>query len=36
MNLGEEQCAEDLADLLYNVLPDSGSSRTAFPLAAAR
>lgn len=26
---------EDLADLLYNFLPGSGNSRTAFPLAAA-
>jgi restriction endonuclease Mrr len=35
MNLVEEQCVEDLADLLYNFLPGSGNSRTAFPLAAA-
>lgn len=34
MNLVEEQCVEDLADLLYNFLPGSGNSRTAFPLAA--
>lgn len=27
---------EDLADLLYNFLPASGNSRTAFPLAAAK
>ena len=36
MNLVEEQCIEDLADLLYNFLPGSGNSRTAFPLAAAQ
>lgn len=36
MNLVEEQCVEDLADLLYNFLPGSGNSRTAFPLAAAQ
>lgn len=36
MNLVEEQCIEDLADLLYNFLPGSGNSRTAFPLAAAK
>ena len=35
MNLMEEQSVEDLADLLYNFLPGSGNSRTAFPLAAA-
>jgi len=34
MNLGEEQCIEDLADLLYDFLPGSGNSRTAFPIAA--
>jgi restriction endonuclease Mrr len=36
MNLVEEQCVEDLADLLYGLLPGSGNSRTAFPLAAAK
>jgi len=36
MNLVEEQCVEDLADLLYDFLPGSGNSRTAFPLAAAQ
>lgn len=36
MNLAEKQCVEDLADLLYNFLPGSGNSRTAFPLAAAK
>ncbi|MCI5039146.1 MAG: restriction endonuclease [Donghicola eburneus] len=36
MNLVEEQCVEDLADLLYNFLPGSGNTRTAFPLAAAK
>ena len=35
MNLGEEQCIEDLGDLLYDFLPGSGNSRTAFPIAAA-
>lgn len=35
MNLMEEQCVEDLAAPLYNFLPGSGNSRTAFPLAAA-
>ncbi len=34
MSLVEEQCVEYLADLLYNFLPGSGNSRTAFPLAA--
>lgn len=36
MNLVEEQCVEDLADLIYNFLPGSGNSRIAFPLAAAQ
>ena len=36
MSLVEEQCVEDLADLLYNFLPGSGNSRTAFPLAATK
>ena len=36
MSLVEEQCVEDLADLLYKFLPGSGNSRTAFPLAAAK
>lgn len=36
MSLVEEQCIEDLADLLYNFLPGSGNSLTAFPLAAAK
>ena len=35
MNLGEEQCIEDLGDLLYDFLPGSGNSKTAFPIAAA-
>ena len=35
MNLMEEQCVEDLADLLHDFLPGSGNSRTALPLAAA-
>ncbi len=36
MNLVEEQCIEDLAELLYNFLPGSGNSRTSFPLAASQ
>ncbi len=28
MNLAEEQCIEDLADLLYNFLPGSRNSRS--------
>lgn len=36
MSLLEEQRIEDLAGLLYNFLPGSGSSGTAFPLAAAK
>ena len=32
----EAQAVEDLADLLYDFLPGSGNSRTAFPLAAAQ
>ena len=36
MNLVEEQCVEELADLLYNFPPGSGNSRTAFPLAASQ
>jgi len=36
MNLVEEQCVENLADLLYNFLPRSGNSRTAFSLATAK
>ncbi len=27
MNLAEEQCIEDLADLLYNFLPGSRNSK---------
>jgi hypothetical protein len=34
MNFNEAQAVEDLADLLFNFLPGSGNSRTAFPLAA--
>lgn len=36
MNLREAQTIEDLADLLYEFLPGSGNSNTAFPLAAAQ
>lgn len=32
----EAQTIEDLADLLYDFLPGSGNSRTAFPIAAAQ
>ncbi|MCY3877557.1 MAG: hypothetical protein OXF74_00065 [Rhodobacteraceae bacterium] len=32
MILVEEQCVEDLADLLYEFPPGSGNSWTAFPL----
>lgn len=32
----EAQAIEDLADLLYDFLPGSGNSRTAFPIAAAQ
>jgi hypothetical protein len=32
----EAQAVEDIADLLYDFLPGSGNSRTAFPLAAAQ
>lgn len=32
----EAQAIEDLADLLYDFLPGSGNSKTAFPLAAAQ
>lgn len=34
LSLREAQTVEDLADLLYDFLPGSGNSRTAFPLAA--
>lgn len=36
MNLSDEQCIEDLGDLLYNFLPGSGNSRTSFPIAASK
>ncbi len=36
LSFREAQTVEDLADLLYDVLPGSGNSRTAFPLAAAQ
>lgn len=36
MNLNDEQCIEDLGDLLYNFLPGSGNSRTSFPIAASK
>lgn len=35
LSFREAQAVEDLADLLYNFLPGSGNSKTAFPLAAA-
>lgn len=34
LSFREAQAVEDLADLLYDFLPGSGNSRTAFPLAA--
>lgn len=34
LTLGEAQAIENLADLLYDFLPGSGNSRTAFPIAA--
>ena len=34
LTLGEAQAVENLADLLYEFLPGSGNSRTAFPIAA--
>lgn len=36
LSFREAQAVEDLADLLYDFLPGSGNSRTAFPLAAAQ
>lgn len=36
LSFREAQTVEDLADLLYDFLPGSGNSRTAFPLAAAQ
>lgn len=36
LSFREAQSVEDLADLLYDFLPGSGNSRTAFPLAAAQ
>lgn len=34
LSLAEAQAVEDIADLLYDFLPGSGNSKTAFPLAA--
>jgi Restriction endonuclease len=34
LSLAESQSVEDLADILYEFLPGSGNTRTAFPLAA--
>src|SRR5690606_35245476 len=34
LSLAEAQAIEDIADLLYDFLPGSGNSKTAFPLAA--
>ncbi len=36
LSFREAQTVEDLADLLYDFLPGSGNSRTAFPIAAAQ
>jgi hypothetical protein len=36
LSFREAQAVEDLATLLYDFLPGSGNSRTAFPIAAAQ
>jgi hypothetical protein len=36
LSFREAQAVEDQADLVYDFLPGSGNSRTAFPLAAAQ
>src|SRR3954467_10982984 len=36
LSLNEAQAVENIADLLYNFLPGSGNSKTAFPLAASQ
>ena len=36
LSFREAQTVEDLSDLLYDFLPGSGNSRTAFPIAAAQ
>ncbi|WP_439571940.1 hypothetical protein [Sphingomonas sp.] len=36
ISFSEAQAIEDLADLLYDFLPGSGNTKTAFPLAAAQ
>src|SRR5208282_3402873 len=36
LSLAEAQAVENIADLLYEFLPGSGNSKTAFPLAAAQ
>jgi hypothetical protein len=36
LSLAEAQAIENIADLLYDFLPGSGNSKTAFPLAAAQ
>lgn len=36
LSLAEAQAVENIADLLYDFLPGSGNSKTAFPLAAAQ
>jgi hypothetical protein len=36
LSFREAQAVEDLADLLYDLLPGSGNNRTAFRLAAAQ
>lgn len=36
LSFREAQAVEDIASLLYDFLPGSGNSRTAFPIAAAR
>lgn len=36
LSLAEAQAVENIADLLYDFLPDNGNSKTAVPLAATR
>jgi hypothetical protein len=36
LSFREAQAVEDIASLLYDLLPGSGNSGTAFPIAAAR
>ena len=36
LSFREDQDVEDIANLPYDILPGSGNSRTAFPIAAAQ